>query len=72
MTCRIVTQARHEFNRRPSHVCGCKVVRDGLCKVHLKQRDSLPRRIERHERKAAELRALLASMTPEPAPENPS
>jgi hypothetical protein len=72
MKCFAVTQNRASQFRRKPHPCECNAVRDGLCKVHLKQRDSLPRQIVRVERELAELHALSELLNGPAAPENPS
>ena len=72
MKCRIVTQNRTGILRLPPHPCEWHAVRDGLCGIHLKQRDSIPRQIARLERKLAELRSLQEVMDGPAAPENPS
>jgi hypothetical protein len=67
MNCRAVTS-----KSMPAHACPYAALEDGLCRVHLRQRQELPAKIARLEAKLETARAKqLALSNPEPI-ENPS
>jgi hypothetical protein len=68
MNCRAITSAE----RSTGSTCRSRAISDGLCRVHLRQRDQLPKKIARMESALSDERARLAMLILPDSLENPS